>query len=89
MAPTKFKPHYNFFCNFLILNNLPRMDSNHDKVIQSHLHSRAPFRFFAVEPGCLAMGARMQLRSVSNDRIWPCKNLRVMRGKVDSLGVSS
>ena len=35
MAPTKFKPHYNFFCNFLILNNLPRMDSNHDKVIQS------------------------------------------------------
>jgi hypothetical protein len=22
---------------FLILNNLPRMDSNHDKVLQSHL----------------------------------------------------
>jgi hypothetical protein len=39
MAPTKFKPYYNFFCNLLILNNLPRMDSNHDKVIQSHLYT--------------------------------------------------
>jgi len=43
MAPIKFKPYHNFFCNFLILNNLPRMDSNHDKVIQSHLEQKTKF----------------------------------------------
>ena len=36
MAPIILKSDWYFFCKYLNVRNLPRMDSNHDKVIQSH-----------------------------------------------------
>ena len=42
-----------YYCKYLTINKLPRMDSNHDKVIQSHLSlaSVASQEFRGGKPG--------------------------------------
>ena len=62
-------------CKSLILKNLPRMDSNHDKVIQSHLCYRYTTRHkggklaYHIPGKSQANGMQPGTRSMTNDKL--------------------